>query len=203
MEHLDETIINLKEMQKNNINKKAATKENIEEIVKLIKTDKVIKDESIFEMRQDSYFNDSLKIYVPKYYEEMDEKLKKIKYPNEGRPQVLLTDRTGTVNIGLNKIDEQLEEEDLCEFRDLMKNSFKQIYPTAKIVDVGDTKVEDNTIAYYSFINSAMGGKLYYLVGAFIVQNFIVVISMSCLKKDMEDWSLLFYGILNSMEFEE
>ncbi len=201
MQHLDETIINLKEIQKNNINKKATTDENIKEMVELIRTDKVIKDESIFEMRQDSYFDDSLKIYVPKYYEEMDKKLVKIKYPNEGRPQIILTDRSGTVNIGINKIEQDLEAEDLLDFRDLMKNSFRQVYPSAKMVDVGDTVSADNKIAYYSFINSAIGGKLYYVIATFIVDGLVMVVSMSCLKKDMEDWSLLFYGILNSLEF--
>jgi predicted RND superfamily exporter protein len=82
-----------------------------------------------YEFEETEFFHGKLKLYIPKDFEDMSQNLREIKYPSSQRPQIIKTDETGSVNITLNPIDNDLEEQWVKELTDGMKMIIKKTNP--------------------------------------------------------------------------
>ena len=58
-----------------------------------------------YEFEEKEFFNEKLKIYIPKDFEDMPIESKKLKYPSESRPEIIKSNEEGSIAITLNIID--------------------------------------------------------------------------------------------------
>lgn len=200
MEHFDEELLNVIDIF-NKANKKKQEDERLDEIIIQINNNLITENELDLEMEQKTLFN-RLVIYLPNDFEKMSAENMKVKYPSETRPKIIFTSDDESVNIGFNILnqDEDVADEDISEYRDLMIYFYVQINPNVKMLDSGDFKIADNTtVAYYTFPNFAIGGQIYNVVSVLQIDKKVVVINMNCLKKDMDKYELMFQGILKTI----
>lgn len=73
-----------------------------------------------------------VRMLMPRSFEPMSEERMKVKYPNENRPAVVLTNETGTVNIAFSHTGAPMKPKELDEARKAMDKAFHRMYPSAK-----------------------------------------------------------------------
>jgi len=203
---IDEQIIAILEERKKSLELQKSKEEQIEEIIKQIKEDnKVTTDKLDLEMEQHHFFNKSFSMYMPKYFEEMSEEHVNIKYPNANRPKILYTDSNSVVDICLNLLEEETwTKEQVVEFRNVMATAFLSTSPSSKIFDMGQFALEEEIpVAYYAFDSYAIGGSMYNLIFITLLGDKILIVSMNCPQKEMEQYELLFYGIMHTTTIEK
>ena len=198
MDHMDEYIINMKEQFKKT--EERSQNKDLDHMIEEIKSHFVKQNELDLEMQELLLFQDKFKIYIPSSFVQMDLKKMKMKYPNESRPTVIYTNKSETVDIGLNYIKEQIDEDLIPDFRKIMQNSYMTVNPSSKILDTGEFELGERIISYYSFTNFAIGGQMYNLIFLLSLNGEILVVNQNCLKKDMSNYEPLFYGIMNTVE---
>jgi len=201
---IDEQIIAIIETKKMEKQERKSWSVQVEDIVKEIKAGKITA--SNMEMERHEFFNHSFSLYMPKSLDEMNKEDMRSKYPNENRPELIYADSTDAINIGINMIeeDESFKKEDLTVFRDLMLQAFVSVSPSSKVLDKDEFSNDfGNLIAYFAFDSFAIGGSMYNLVFATLLESKVVVISLNCATKAMDENKLLFYGIMHTASVKE
>lgn len=218
MKHMDERILNiLNEAEKikkmEEIKKEKVEQDELAEIKRQIRCGILTDHDHGMELLERSLYQDQFKIYIPKRFAIMDEKIVTLKYPTQSRPQLIYTNAEATVDIGFNLIPEQLEDEDVPEFRDIVINHLKELQPHAPKPEKGELFVSGKSptqrpgnrhkVAYYTYTNHIIGGQMYNHVFISTVGGNILVCNMNCLKKDQKKWQLIFMGIMHTVTFNE
>ena len=202
MEHFDEELIktsnNFKKQNEISVEVQKF-EEELKIIIEQIKSGTVKINDLIIEIERKTFFNELFSIYIPKDLKQMPENIARMKYPSESRPKILYTNKKDTLNIGINYTEQEMEEDEVCAFRDVMKDAFIAVNPSSEILDSGELVIDKTNIGFYTFPNFAMGGQLYNLIFVLSLQGKALVCNFNCLKKDLKQWKLLFYGIMNTI----
>jgi hypothetical protein len=193
LEHIDEYIVNM-------VNQADSKSDDggVESVINEIKLLHVDYNDLDMDMTERLFFDDKFKMYMPANFVKMNIQTAKIKYPSDGRPSIVYMNKQDTVNIGLSLIDESVQDSDMPDVRDFMKQIYSSVNPAAKMHDADDFEQDGHTVAYYSFTSHAIGGQMYNLVFMLALEGKLVVCNLNCLKKDAETLEPLFYGIMKT-----
>ncbi|WP_297428341.1 hypothetical protein, partial [Clostridium sp.] len=82
-----------------------------------------------YEFEERDFFEERLKMYIPKDFQDMPLEARKFKYPSESRPEIIKCNEDGSIAITLNIIDSPLDEERVEELKDGMKMIIKKTNP--------------------------------------------------------------------------
>ena len=146
------------------------------------------------------FLGNKVAMMVPSEFQEMDREIAKIKYPMEQRPETILTDHTGTINILFSDLGEPMNNEDAVTIRDGMLKVMRRMNPGIKPQSTGEEVIMDRNIAYAEFTNPAIDGKLYNLMFFLEVAGKARMISFNCLTKSMKYWNKSAFGMMQSVK---
>lgn len=131
LERVDEKILDfLNEMEKR------------EEIRNICDGNPIKIGKRYYEFEEKCFFEDKLKIYIPKDFEEMPLEVRKLKYPSESRPEIIRSNEEGSIAVTLNIIDSPLDEERVEELKDGMKMIIKKTNPANVFYEDGIIEVD-------------------------------------------------------------
>lgn len=150
-----------------------------------------------FELR--SFFDDKLMVYIPKDFEEMPERLKQLKYPSNQRPEIIQSDESGSTNIMLNRVDQDLKDEWVKELTDGMKAMLKRMNPAYVFYSEGMEQVEGKNFGYFEFKSPAIDDFLYNLMFFFEFEEKTVMGTFCCLYKNYADWREIAFQIFKNI----
>ncbi|GEM_PF-606453 len=200
MNFMDEEVI---EMTKQARQKKRL--ENIEnqllhtDMVKAIQDGQLkIEDETIA-FTEMSFYEDQIRMCMPAAFDVMEPELMDIKYPSSRRPDYIYTSESTSINVTLKIMEQQVKEEELEDFTETMRNILQKTQPTTKMLDIGMNEVNGLQIGYFDFITPALDNKIYNLMFLFIVGKNVTMGSVNCLKKEMNIWKAIAYGMMESI----
>jgi len=151
------------------------------------------------EFEERHFMGDMLSMMVPSEFAEMDKETAKIKYPMDKRPETILTDHTGTINILISNLGESMENEDAAVIRDGMLRIMRRLNPGIKQQETGLEVVMGKNIAYAEFSNPAIDGKLYNIMFFLEVAGKATMISFNCLTKSIKYWKKPVYEMMQSV----
>jgi len=137
---------------------------------------------------------------VPAEFKEMSQEMAKIKYPMERRPETILTDHTGTVNILVSDLGEPMKNEDAATIRDGMLKIMRRVNPGIRPLATGVEAASDRDLAYVEFSNNAIDGKVYNLMFFLEAAGKATMISFNCLTKTMKYWKKPAYEMMRSVK---
>ena len=203
MDFIDEEII---EMTKHAREKKRA--ENLEnqllhaDIVQAIKAGQLQIEEEVIEFTRTGFYDNQIQMCIPTTFEVMETALMDIKYPSRQRPDYIYTSESTSVNITMKMIQQQLKEEELEDFSHVMRNMLQRMQPTAKMLDYGTNEINGALISYFDFVTAALDSDIYNVMFLFIVGENVAVSSVNCLKKEMEMWQPIAYGMMETIVIE-
>lgn len=200
---MDEEVI---EMTKHARQKKRT--ENIEkqllhtDIVKAIQNGQLTIEDETIEFAQIGFYENQIQMFMPVAFEEMESELMNIKYPSSRRPDYIYTSDSTSINVTMKLMEQQLKEEELEDFTEAMMNIVQKFQPGAEMLDIGMKEVNGLQIGYFDFISRALDNKIYNLMFLFIVDGHVAMGSVNCLKKEMDIWQPIAYGMLELISIE-
>lgn len=152
------------------------------------------------EFEERVFVNGKIVMTIPKEFREMDAETAKIKYPMEQRPQTIMTDSTGAVNILFNYMDATMTNAEAEMFRDKLFSLMCRLNPGVRSQSIGCETIADKNIAYVEFSNPAMDGKLYNLMFFLEVEGKPLMCSFNCLTKSMKYWQKAAFEMMRSIK---
>ncbi|MDR3288010.1 MAG: hypothetical protein LBT22_01130 [Peptococcaceae bacterium] len=153
-----------------------------------------------FEFEARTLAGDKITMMIPKEFKELDAELAKIKYPMEQRPQTILTDASGTINLLLNHMDGQMSNDDAAMIRDKLFAMMSRLNPGVKQQAKGEETLADKNVAYVEFTNPALDGKIYNLMFFLELEAKPLMVSFNCLTKSMKYWQKSAFEMMRSLQ---
>lgn len=200
---MDEEVI---EMAKQARQKKRL--ENIEkqllhtDLVQAIKDGQLIIEDETIEFTKMDFYDGQIQMRIPAAFEVMESDLMDIKYPSSRRPDYIYTSESTSINVTLKIMEQQIKAEELEDFTQTMMEILQKMQPTTKMLDIGFNEVNDVQIGYFDFITPALDNKIYNLMFLFIVGENVTMGSINCLKKEMNIWKPIAYGMMETISIQ-
>lgn len=145
-------------------------------------------------------WEEAISIMLPKSFYSMSLEEARIKYPSEHRPQCILTDPSGSVNLLFQQMIGTVTNEGIEAFRNQAFGMMKRINQGIKPKEQGVVEVEAKHIAYVEFSNPAMDGKLYNLMFFLEAEGIPYMGTFNCRTKGMKYWRTAAFEMVRSIE---
>ena len=162
-----------------------------------------------FDFKERIFLDGKVAMTVPIEFTPMDIATAKIKYPSEQRPQTILTDDTGAINIMFSYMEDPMKNEEAEEVRDTLIGIMCRVNPGIKPRENGMEVISEKNIAYVEYSNPVMDGKLYNLMYFVEVHGNLLMGCFNCVTRNAKYWKPIFMEmmrsiqILSSLESEE
>lgn len=156
-----------------------------------------------YEFEETEFFDEKLRMYIPKNFEEMSIEARKFKYPSENRPDIIKSNEDGDIAITLKFVDDPLEEENIAGLIATLKLINKRLNPAFIFYDEGILEVEDKKIGFYDFKSFAIDDSLYNLVFLFEFEGKTMLGSFSCSFNDSDEWKDVAFEIIKTIKVKE
>ncbi|MDT3428985.1 hypothetical protein J2Z22_004581 [Paenibacillus forsythiae] len=158
----------------------------------------LIGDES-YEFVERAFFEDKLTMYLPATFEEMPVALQKIKYPYEQRPEIVLSNEPGTVNLTLNRVDQKLQDEWVQRLTSGMKAMLQKMQPANVFYGEQLEEVNGKSIGYFDFKSPALDEPVYHNLFYFELEGETVMGSFNCPYRQYADWRDIVVQVIRSI----
>lgn len=159
-----------------------------------------LKGEKIF-FREVSLLENQLTMRIPLQWEGLSEEQKKLKYPWEGRPDVILSNARVSMNLTLTQREVKMREERTEKVKNTTEFILKKMHPGSEEMESEVLEVEGKTIAYFELMTQAMESRVYNLMFLFSLRERETIGTFNCLESDSYDWKALFFQMLESIHF--
>ena len=201
-EFLDEKIIELLDQVEHyaGVAPESEQQEGIGTTEQSLESSFVIKGTKV-EFERKIMIDDKLTIMLPTDFTEMDTEFAKLKYPSEGRPQIIFTDPSGGVNFWVTLTQEPLLEKGIEDTLGQMFGLIRRLNPGIKPQQSGVEQVASKTVAYIEYSNPAIEGKVYNLMFLFSINEKMAIACFNCSTKEAKYWRRPMLEMLKSMEF--
>src|SRR5262245_38814842 len=100
------------------------------------------------DLEKRTLIDNKIEILVPKDFKEMSKELIAVKYPGKNRPNLILTDETNTTNLGFSLLENSADSTLIEAYKDGIKASYKNKFPSATWISEGVTRVNGKKIGY-------------------------------------------------------
>lgn len=143
-------------------------------------------------------FDGAVSMLLPDYFVQMPESLARLRYPSEHRPQLILTGRDPTENIGVSCIARN--GRDLQQSLAIMRASIRQAAPETVFYEIGKITAkncEGHWFEYKSFTINDEAYNLQFLLGS---EQTILLGVFNCSIRYFDEWKPF---IIKALEYTE
>lgn len=154
----------------------------------------------VYKFKENSFFDEKLSMYIPEEFTDMPESMKNIKYPSNQRPEIIKMDETGTTNIMLNNIDNELNEDQVEDLKDGMKALLKKMNPSNVFFTDGVESVDGKNIGYFEFKSPAMDVAIYNLMFFLEFEGKTVMGTFCCKYDEYKDWRDIAFQVMKTIK---
>ena len=172
------------------------------DIVKAIKDGQLMVDDETIDFKEISLYENQIRMCIPTTFEVMEPELMDIKYPSSRRPEYIYTSESTSINVTMKIMEQQIQPEELEDFTRTMMNMLQKLQPSADMLDIDITEINDVQIGYFDFITPALDDRIYNLMFLFMVDEKVTMGSINCLKKEMNIWKPIAYGMMESLSID-
>lgn len=148
------------------------------------------------------YFDDKISIWLPDNFIELPDEIKKLKYPGEGRPQVIRTIPAGGVDFGINLLPLDGSDQMTVEFATQMYQFTRNLKPAEMYYDKKQEWNEDTqrTIWWFDYISHGMDARIYNFIGTTYAAGKTINFVFNCNAQDKDLWKPIAREVLFSLK---
>lgn len=157
-----------------------------------------INDEQ-YEFHEVSFFEDKLTLHIPTTFVDLPAELAAIKYPSSDRPQIIKTDYTGSINVTLNLIPNNIEDEHIPEVKEGIKSILQKLNPSYLFMEEGLETIEEKTIGFFEFKSPTLDDSLFNLMFFVEINHNIVMGVFNCPYSEHMAWRLIARQMMQSV----
>lgn len=170
-----------------------------------LETGMYIKNELVqFERKE--LFKDKLSIMLPVSFVTLPQKLAKIKYSSQQRPQVIKTSRDTTVNLGMSMADVEIYEENIKQLRNQTQEALKRLNPAFIFYD-SNIETKNVPLGWFEFKSYGIDSDVYNLMFISIIDGKMLHGTFNCDYEDTLEWRdaarQMMYSILDISKEEK
>ena len=155
--------------------------------------------ERYYEFEETEFFDEKLKMYIPKDFEEMSQAARKLKYPSESRPEIIKCNEKGNICITLKVIDNPLDEERVGKLKDGMKVIIKKTNPANVFYEDGVLEVDSKNIGFFEFKGYAIDDSLYNIMFFLEFEGKTLMGTFSCIYKECKEWRDIAFQVIKTV----
>lgn len=146
-----------------------------------------VRDEAMQLVQKDTGINHFYSL-IPEPFEQMSEDVAKVKYPLESRPNMIYTNETGSINFAFSDTGYELQEKDIEEYLNVLLDTFKEISPTAQILNHHVDEHAGYKIGVIEMITKAVDTNIYNYMWYRVVDERLIISTFNCKEEDMDAW---------------
>jgi hypothetical protein len=143
----------------------------------------------------------SLTMMLPSEFQLMEESLARAKYPDDDRPDYIYTNQDTTVNITFSTDNSGIiDDEEVEEVKNILKNQIKRIYPGTKMEDSQPLKADKKNVSYFFFEIPLIDGNLFQLMFFMEHKKQLVMGAFNCGIYQKKQWKPLILQMLKTLK---
>ena len=155
-----------------------------------------------YEFKERGLFDNTLKIQIPTNFIDMPDEIARVKYPSSDRPQIIKTDDTGSVNITTNLVPQNIEDQQIPEVKEGIKEILKRLNPSYLFLEEGVETIEEKTVGFFEFKSPTVDDPLFNVM-FFIKLNHNVMIGIfNCPYSQHRAWRPIARQIMQSIRIK-
>ncbi|MNP22484.1 hypothetical protein D3C76_1151570 [compost metagenome] len=137
---------------------------------------------------------------IPSGFVRMPEQYAKAKYLVETRPKYIYSDAVYDTSLGFNYTEQPVEEHQLEELKDAMKEMIRTMQPTANWMEHGIKFVHGKQVGYFTFSAPGIGGKLFTLMYFTSLKGKLLLCNFNCNDKERRIWMPIALGMMGNLQ---
>lgn len=185
MAYIDEKILELRNQQK-------------KETYSHIETGMYIKGELLVFERTE-LFDKKMSVMLPKSFVPMPLSLKKMKYPSEERPQIIMTSLDTSTNFNFSIMKPDIEKDDTLYCAEQMKQMLKKVNPAISFYDIEEIDREDSKLSWFDYKSYTIDEPLYNIMYVTPIGGKVMHGIFNCLYRNREEWKPAALQVLSSI----
>jgi len=154
---------------------------------------------------QSVHIFDNVSIYLPESFIEMPDKIRKMKYPSDNRPDVIKTNLNTNINFAFNWLDNLNCINQGEELSGQIKDVLIKTNPSFVFYEERNGKTySGNIIKMFDFKSYGIDEQMYNMMCTISFHGGILHGIFNCLDRDSEDWKEVAWQVFQtSMESEQ
>ena len=186
MEFLDKTIIEARRTEKQkNLN---------------IREDGLIVNGERLDFQDTPLFQEQMMILLPTTFVDMPQKIARLKYPSEQRPQVIKTDLLCSINFAFNLFDKDIKPVEIQSAADGMKSLLKKVNPANIFYDGATEPLGETMLSWFEFKGHGIDTQIYYIMFLTSIGGKLLHGIFNCAIADMEVWKEAAFQVIRSIQ---
>lgn len=153
----------------------------------------------LFEFEEYELFENAIKVMLPNKFVEMPDKMKKIKYPMDTRPQIIKTDLQGRINITFSLLNVKTTKETIEQIISQMKSMTQRLMPQYEFSDIFSGETRNAYYYGYEYVSSVVDGKMYNFAYGISVNGKFLHGIFNCPFQEKLLWKKTFLQICKSI----
>lgn len=161
-----------------------------------LETGMYIKDRLI-RFKETQILSDKVSVMLPEGFVEMPQRIAKIKYPSEQRPQVIMTSDDGTVNFTFSLYDTEFNERQIEDALGQFKAVIRKVNPAFVFYDF--VVEPDKALGWFDFKSYGLDEQIYNVMYLLPVEGKLMHGIFNCLYRDILEWKEAVHQIMMSV----
>lgn len=149
-----------------------------------------------------SLFNNKVELKAPKELAEMTASMWTLKYHDLPRPEMVLTDENGEVNLLAELTKQPIADSQVVLYKDFRVSNLKKTRKDVSILGEGMKKVNGKNIGFIKFTSQASDQKIFNYYFFTTVNGKIMLLTFNCIEKLQPDWEKVADQMLNSIKIK-
>jgi hypothetical protein len=149
-----------------------------------------------------SLLDNKVEILTPKELSKMSDEMWTLKYHNLPRPELVLTDENGEINLLVDLTQQPAAETQIAGYKDFRINNLKKTRTDIKILGDGIKSVNGKSIGFIKFSSQASDQNIFNFYFFTVVNGKILLFTFNCIEKLQKVWEKTADEILNSMKLK-
>lgn len=141
-----------------------------------------------------------LKMMLPKGTIPLSSYSTKVKYPDENRPDIILTTSDDeTINFLFNQFKDIITKEELPDISQGIQMVLKRMYPASVFYQDGIAHSELSDIFWFDYSTVALDDNIYNIMYVLCLNNTLMLGGFCCLQRYRKPWKKLVLQILETI----
>jgi hypothetical protein len=144
--------------------------------------------------------DDKIEFLVPKELSSMSDEMWILKYHNLPRPELVLTDENGEINLLVTLTQQTAEESQIMAYKDFRISNLKKTRTDIQILGDGIKNVYGKNIGFIKFSSQASDQNIFNFYFFMVVNGKILQFTFNCIDKLQKPWEKAADEILDSVK---
>lgn len=141
----------------------------------------------------------AVSVMLPIVFQEMNENIKKLKYPAEGRPQYIKTSADTTVNLCFSLLDQDITDNQIPYLKDQMRSMIMRMQPANEFMENKIEQKDNQLFGWFAYKGYTIDEPIYTHMFVTNIGDKVFHGTFSCLFSEMKLWKNAFVDIMLSV----